>query len=587
MFQNRRQATLGNINLGNLSTAPTFQDMNFLREQAQRYRGRFVEVSWHYAKTGATFQLTAKYPPNQSEPTWMLYRGVGSASELVWGHTSNDLTLMNNLVMLECEKPVDGSDNSISAGALDGMISSNEQVGAVVAGHTGSRKPGAQTPTQAPATASASAGNAGNPAATWLQNLTQSQTAAEKTPPTPDVVMDKLAAVAGTDDGADESPVFAGSASGELILDGSLTNITIPKLLRYLAHNGLTGRLALQGSVGAAEVFFLHGRMTHAATLDAKGENGLLDASTWTDGEFHFSADDQTTQQTLTGETAELITTCDRMLALSKFLKQEQVRTASYLVRNQQLSRAQFEQKIGKQSACDIHQLWRVYELSDGNRCLSDVLRACPMTRAEWVPSVYALINLGLIGVSDSPLTKLPGMYLEPTPLDLSSVDSFISDWCEADQVFLRAAFLYFLQLEHHRFERTGSRYALAIYSFATTNLLDGNCNPFTKDMMKEANARIVKTKRKLDIVGHFEGDEYIMLLPETDSAGAAVFANRIVDLVKKPPLFPGDEVLVASFGIGSVPDEVRDLNSVVAAAKAAKAKSKMMGAPVCVYGES
>ncbi|HEY9793660.1 MAG TPA: diguanylate cyclase, partial [Candidatus Obscuribacterales bacterium] len=115
----------------------------------------------------------------------------------------------------------------------------------------------------------------------------------------------------------------------------------------------------------------------------------------------------------------------------------------------------------------------------------------------------------------------------------------------------------------------------------------DGHVNAFSKEIMKEAMARITKTKRKLDIVGHFDGTDYIMLLPETDSAGAAVFANRIVDLIKKPALFPGDEVLVASFGIASVPDDVRDLPSLVAAAKAAKSKSKMMGAPVCVYGET
>jgi hypothetical protein len=192
MFQNRRQATLGNINLGSLSKPPTYEDMSFLVEQAARYRGRFVEVSWHVDKTGATFQLTTKYITNQPQPVWMLYRGIGGSSELIWGHNSNDLTLMHNLVMLECEKPVDGG-NSISAGAMDNLMNTNRNSGSVASGPdagptTPPPIPTAQRPAAGPAPAAAS----GNPAATWLQNVSQSQSAGSNPPTanTPEKVMD-------------------------------------------------------------------------------------------------------------------------------------------------------------------------------------------------------------------------------------------------------------------------------------------------------------------------------------------------------------------------------------------------------------
>jgi hypothetical protein len=283
-----------------------------------------------------------------------------------------------------------------------------------------------------------------------------------------------------------------------------------------------------------------------------------------------------------------MITACERMFAVSKFLQQEKVRPASYLVRTTQANRTQFEQILQKQPGADVHQLWRIYELIDGNRCLSDLLRLSPMTRAEWTQAVYTMINCGLINVLERPVDANPGMYIEGAPVDSVTIETFYKSVCNNDDgLLLYAPFLYFLQQEHHRFERTGSPYALAIFSLAATNLLDGNLTPFNTLQMNEAGARIVKSKRKLDVIGHFTGNDYALLLPETDSAGACVFANRIIDGIKKPALYPADQVLVVSFGIAACPDLVRDLPALLSAAKAAKSRSNLMGSPVCVYGDS
>jgi GGDEF domain-containing protein len=78
-------------------------------------------------------------------------------------------------------------------------------------------------------------------------------------------------------------------------------------------------------------------------------------------------------------------------------------------------------------------------------------------------------------------------------------------------------------------------------------------------------------------------------MLPETDTAGAAVFANRVIDMMKKPALAGASEnmQLVFSFGIASCPDDARDLETLVAAVRVAKNKSRMMGAPVILYGDN
>src|SRR5262249_5951225 len=83
-------------------------------------------------------------------------------------------------------------------------------------------------------------------------------------------------------------------------LEGNLRNIKMPKLLAHIAENRLTGRLALHGGMGAAELFFFHGAPQHASTLDNKGEVALFEIVTWEEGDFAFHNKEETGQRTVT-----------------------------------------------------------------------------------------------------------------------------------------------------------------------------------------------------------------------------------------------------------------------------------------------
>jgi hypothetical protein len=616
MFQSRRQTTFGNINMGKLSATPSLEDIRFLLEQATRYRARFVEVSWTVAGSGANFQLTTKVLPTQPDPSWMLYRTSDGGSELVWGHSSSDLTLMHNLVMLECERAAGaGSQGGISSGAMESMMASNMSAGAIAGAPTEAQQlqtqqlqaaaSGAartQNQTSAAAQAQAPAAPGGqfggpDPASTWLRNLSQDPAAyGSKT---------EEAATAASEPQS-ESPVmrpitptamaavhsYSAAEVGDRLLDGSLENIAVPNILRYLNENRLTGRLALQSMDGSGEIFFRAGDLKHAATMESKGENALYDIATWSSGFFHFSGEDQTTQTTLAYEANVLVSNCQRMLDYMAFLKDQGVTTASYLDRvDGTLQRHEFEQRLVKNGvACDMNQQWRFFDTINGNLTLSEVLRACPLTRAEWMPIMYNLVRLKLIAITDKPLTREPGAFLEAATLDQAAIEKFLSAATyPGDGLMSKGLFLWLLQQEYYRYERSGARFALVIFSLNTSNMLDGTVSPLESSAFNEACRRILVSKRRLDVVGHFD-DDYAMLLPETDSAGAAVFANRILQLWKKPPLTAALEDpsvgLVGSFGIASVPDDVRDLGTLVAAARIAKKKSSMMGASVVLYSQ-
>jgi GGDEF domain-containing protein len=563
MFQQRRQATAGNIKLGTLGDLPTVEDLQFLLEQATKYRGRFAEVAWSVPKTGASFQLTAKITAGQPLPSWMLYGGATGNSLLLWGHNSNDLTLIHNLVMLECDKPVDGS-NSISANSIDNMMSQNASAGAAAA-----------TTSQVPA---------GAPGAQWLQNLNYGQQGGTEAQ-APNAV-----AQTGTSVQALEQPLEQVIQSPGDLLDGSLTNISVANLFRYINNNRLSGRLAVQSSFGAGEVFFVHGDIKHAATLDSKGDNALYEMCTWLEGEFQFYAEELTRQQSVEMPSADLISGCRKMVELFSALIHSGLTPAAYLVRTGELPRQDFERIVQKGAPqVDVYTQFRLFEQTTGNRTFEEILRACPLLRAEWIPAVHNLIQTGLLQVSDRPAIARPGAYLEGQPINDAAINNFLSSVTEPDGLLSSGAFLYLLQQEYFRHERTGSTFSLALFSMAQMNPLDGNVTRIDRPGFIEAIRRIMEAKRKLDVVGYFDDNNCAILLPETDAAGACVFANRVIALMKKTALSPALEgaQLLHAFGIAAVPDDARELDTLIAAVRVAMNKARMMGAPIIVYSDA
>lgn len=564
MFQQRRNASMGNIKVGTLAGLPTPEDIGYVLEQATKHRGRFAEVSWSVPKTGVVFQLTAKIElRGQPVPAWMLYGGPPGNSQLIWGHNSSDLTLIHNLVMLECDKPLDGS-NKVSSASIDNMLQTNVAQGAA---------PSSALPT-VPSSSS-------SPAGQWLQNLgeTQQNLPRQEAPPAVAATIQPVAVA--TLNPSIQSP-------GDL-LDGSLSNIGVADLFYYLTNNRLTGRLAITSGANAGEAFFNAGEIRHAATLETKGENALFDMATWMEGEFQFHAEEQTGQRTVNCAAADIIEGCKLVIGYFKALLQQGLHPSSYLVRAQELDAQQFERAVNRGGLqLDTRAQFRLYENATGDRSFAELLRCCPMVRSEWIPIVFNLVQTGVLQISDRPAMQRPGMYLEGEQINANAINAFVSHITQPNGLLAPGAFLYVLQQEYFRHERTGSAFALAFFSIAQTNLLDGNVTPLDDAAWLDAIRRIYKAKRKLDVLGQFDQHNCAILMPETDLAGASVFAHRIIDFTKKPPLqgTSDGQQLVHSFGIASMPDDARDLETLIAAVRVAKNKSRMMGAPVILYSD-
>ena len=115
---------------------------------------------------------------------------------------------------------------------------------------------------------------------------------------------------------------------------------------------------------------------------------------------------------------------------------------------------------------------------------------------------------------------------------------------------------------EFHRVQRFGDQRSsvlmLDLDLFKRINDTHGHA---TGDAVLKHFAQLVRnTLRKIDMVGRMGGEEFAIILPGTDSAGARIFAERLREAVANNPLVQDGEpiLLTVSIGIATMdrPDE-------------------------------
>jgi diguanylate cyclase (GGDEF)-like protein/PAS domain S-box-containing protein len=104
-----------------------------------------------------------------------------------------------------------------------------------------------------------------------------------------------------------------------------------------------------------------------------------------------------------------------------------------------------------------------------------------------------------------------------------------------------------------HRTKLPVSLFYLDLDHFKSVN--DNMGHIVGDEVLKEAARRLVSSLRDSDIAARFGGDEFILLLPETDVNGAVPVAEKILKKLREPYIFEEKEfTLGASIGIAFYP---------------------------------
>ncbi|MDF2627735.1 MAG: ggdef domain protein [Symbiobacteriaceae bacterium] len=149
----------------------------------------------------------------------------------------------------------------------------------------------------------------------------------------------------------------------------------------------------------------------------------------------------------------------------------------------------------------------------------------------------------------------------------------------ELTGVFNRRPFESILRLEWERavrYRRPLSLLFIDVDDFRTVNKQYGHL--VGDEALKAVARQIRQNTRRTDTVARWGGEEFVVLLPETDIESAAVLAERIRSVIAQHVIRESDWSIqvTISTGVSGVPGQARSPRELLRLATAAEAAAKM-----------
>lgn len=193
-------------------------------------------------------------------------------------------------------------------------------------------------------------------------------------------------------------------------------------------------------------------------------------------------------------------------------------------------------------------------------------------------------------GAASDETASSPELDLLPRTIDEAAIQSVMTALRRTDTgMFMFPAFLYFLEQEFFRSLRTRVSLSVIVFDMKETLVLDGKkvMRTLPSAPLVEAVKRISTLKRHVDLLCHYDGGCYAILLPNTRIAGARAFAQRVAASLAQTPLpNVSSEGFSLFLGSASIPEDFVDMGKLLGAAELALAQARAKGAKVVMYSD-
>lgn len=509
-----------NVRLPKQSAMPSYGDIQFLMQEANKILGRWVELPYSASDRKQEYILAVKYDNREEDPNWSLFQVTANAGQTaIWQYASRDLSLIANLIMTSSGG--DQLEDVIPSSALMGKAGESQ-----MSGPTGGM---GQTATQM------------------------------------------------TGSGITFDPPRPGAKA---TLEGDLKNLQVPNLLQSINLAKMTGRLDVRSRSENSEIYFQDGIPLHGVLKELKGDNALIELITWANGEFRFWPDERTAERTINKRLDSMLMEGVALLDQNKYLETAGLKLESCLVKkNAMISEEEFAARVAKGAPIGLEQQLDFYELIDNRNTLFDLLRNRPMSKVDWVPILFNLVSCGLVQITDQAPQQNRLATLKSLGVDEAAVQGVLKNLLRPETGILSyPAFIYLLDQEYLRYEYFNLPFSLLVFSIGQRKGgPDGLVEALQMLAVRRAMQRISLVKRQVDMLGHYETFDYAMLLPNTNSTAASALANRIADVLREAPLSSDmdSRSLALAFGVATVPEDCQELDKVLIAARKARDKAK------------
>jgi GGDEF domain-containing protein len=602
------------IKLPKAAVAPGLAELQAMHEQATENRPREVELIWTEPDSTKSFSMSVRFEPGTHDPTWTLWEDDGQEGRLVWKFETSDFELVNDVVcMLKKSKPAEtpafGKPNEPQAprDPFEAMkpkptVQPLDPFGALTPNAGGGGfKPVNPTEQQNPYQSNTRMPEQQNPSSYQPGYFTKADPKQQQPAPQPQQPLMRnpyLDSAADADVGATGLPmprpkapelrkenegVYAAPEKKADTIEGNLSEMPVPALLRSLVTNQATGKLEIIGEETVGDVFFENGMPKHSGTPTEYGDGAIRELVTWEKGTYVFTPNSRTEMRSVTDPLEKIITDGIQLLDQKRHLKRAGLAYESYLCRlHKNLSDTELKLLLTKGAPLDFEFQRDIYNYLRHKRTFTDLLRDKPMDSSMWSALLFNFLSCGLIEIKQPDSFKGSSLdFLGEARAQVQAIhESFIRP---ETGVYSYPALMYFMEYELHRYEAYNFPLSLIVFEIKNRREGGSTADALNTQAAGIAAMRIDLVKRPLDTIGHFEAVDYALLLPNTTGSSAAFVANRMLESLTATPLIKGVDrnTLELCFGVASLPADGDDLESLVLAAKTAKLKAKQGQFPI------
>lgn len=373
----------------------------------------------------------------------------------------------------------------------------------------------------------------------------------------------------------------------ESALSGELALVHITNILQSISMADMTGRLRVKTGNKQADIFFDRGAPYHATGTMGEGNECMLRCIGLDEGQFHFEPKLKTDEKTIADGLESLILQGVQLVDNTRYLTKLGVVNDSILCRkNPDLSERDFEELLSKGEPINMSMLKAFYLLIDSRLTLKDLLLKTGLTRSKWVPVVANLIRCNAVSVIEPAQTVIPKVNVPPKHIDPRIFDAFmVGATRKHTNLLTHAAILFMLK---HEFLRCSAERPLTfiLFEFIPLRPSVGSYSHIVPSAaLKEIMERIDLMKRPIDLLGHYEENEFALILPEMKGASAVAVAEKIITTFAANPHVQNFDTRSVQllFGIATVPEEVDNMLCLLSAAELAKEHARSSGTPICL----
>ncbi len=518
--------------LQKLPAAPGLSEIHHFLSQAMERRGRQVEVSWSTPDRLVEFSLEIQCPVRGGDTEWRLYSGQAKDRKMLWEYKTCDVLLVYNLI-------VSSSGEVHHTVQADGAISVSES---------------------------------------FRDQSKRRDTYYMQAVQTHEVDLARLSQLGLKDNSW---------SRGTMELSGDLSLVQINTLLQSILLAQMTGCLEITKKNIKARIYFVDGEPTFADIGNLTGDECILEIVTWREGKYEFIPRQRTEGKNIRDTLENLVLQGVKLKEQINYLLNAGLRAESVLLhKHPNISKEEFDMRTSQNAPCTQVLLRSIYTAIDEQTNLKQIQSNLQVQQSLWIPAICHLLERDMIGFTNDFVGAVgTAENLIPKIVDPTAIHSVMMSLRRPETgMFTYPAFLYFLEQEYFRGYRSGSPMSIMIMEM---RVVKGPPNfdrePLEVVAVAEVFRRISQLKRHIDLVAHYETYDYAMILPNTKSSGANVFAQRVVNSLLSSPL-PAGGKLSLSIGVACIPEDCTDLATLLAAAEAAKAQAILLAAPVIHY---